>query len=313
MIGAYGTRTANYAVQEADVVIVLGSRLDVRQTGADVGDFARNAQKVIQIDLDSAQLNNRVKADINIHATCEQFYLAYIHSNHTKSRYAPNWLETLNLHWQARFINEYPELNISPFNICSILAKRFADKPVHYVADVGNNQMWVAHSLLLSKSQMTHHSGGLGAMGFGIPTAIGVQYATDGNVVSISGDGGAQLNIQELDVISRENLPILTIIVNNESLGMVRAFQEMYFDGRNQSTYWEGYSSSFTKIGKAYNMKSIIVETEVAFDEQVSIFIKKPVPTLLEIKMPDARECKPRLAFGNSIDKQYPQVDSDAC
>lgn len=310
MIGAYGTRTANYAVQNADVIIVLGSRLDVRQTGADVGDFARLATRIIQIDLDPAQLDNRVKGHVSIHASCEQFYQEYLESISNNLEMCPNWLTTLEQHWQNKFINEYEELTISPFNICAILSKRFAKQPVHFVTDVGNNQMWVAHSLLLSPSQMIHHSGGLGAMGFGIPTAIGVHYATNYNVVSISGDGGAQLNIQELDIIARENLPMLTIVVNNESLGMVRAFQEMYFEGRNQSTYWQGYSSSFCEIGKAYQMKSLRIETEAEFDAAVLAFTENPIPTLLEVVMRDARECKPRLAFGNPIDKQYPHGDA---
>lgn len=306
MIGAYGTRTANYAVQDADVIIVLGSRLDVRQTGADVDDFARNAQKIVQIDLDFAQLNNRVKGHVNIKATCEQFFSDFLQQfvNHTSADFS--WMDTLTTHWTKKFVNEYPELIISPFNLCSMLNKRFSNKPVHYVTDVGNNQMWVAHSLLLSPSQMIHHSGGLGAMGFAIPTSIGVHYATNGHVVSISGDGGAQLNIQELDIIARENLPILTIVINNESLGMVRAFQEMYFEGRNQSTYWNGYGSSFKELAQAYNMKSMVVKSESEFDEQLLAFINNPSPTLLEIKMSDARECKPRLSFGNSIDKQFP-------
>ncbi|CAH8222864.1 thiamine pyrophosphate-binding protein [Vibrio aestuarianus] len=309
MIGAYGTRTANYAVQNADLIIVLGSRLDVRQTGADVDDFARLAKKIIQIDLDSEQLDNRVKGHVNIHASCEQFFQESLKLTNKKLNVDTNWLTTLEEHWQKNFVNEYEELTVSPFNICSILAERFAKQPVHFVTDVGNNQMWVAHSLLLSPGQMIHHSGGLGAMGFGIPTAIGVHYATDCSVVSISGDGGAQLNIQELDIIARENLPILTIIVNNESLGMVRAFQEMYFEGRNQSTYWQGYSSSFCEIGKAYQMKSLRIESESDLEAAVLAFTNNPSPTLLEVVMTDARECKPRLAFGNPIDKQYPHGD----
>ncbi|MEC4727727.1 thiamine pyrophosphate-binding protein [Shewanella sp. D64] len=306
MIGAYGTRTANYAIQNADVIIVLGSRLDVRQTGADVSDFARLAKKVIQIDLDSAQLDNRFKADINIHATCEQFFQVYLQSINKKELINNDWVSTLKLHWKNSFINEYPELEISPFNICEMLLKRFKNIAAHFVADVGNNQMWIAHSLRIGPSQMVHHSGGLGAMGFAIPTSLGVHYATDSIVVSISGDGGAQINIQELDIISRENLPILTIVINNQSLGMVRAFQEMYFEGRNQSTYWDGYSSSFCDIGIAYQMKSSMITSEKEFDNAIFEFIQNPQPTLLELMMPDARECKPRLAFGNPIDKQHP-------
>jgi len=307
MIGAYGTRTGNYAIQNADLIIVLGSRLDVRQTGADVNDFARKAKKIVQIDLDFAQLSNRVKGHLNIHSSCEKFFIECLNRNQLILEMEPSWTNSLKSHKDRYFINEYQELNISPFALCEILHKQFLNRDVHYVTDVGNNQMWVAHSLLLNGSQMIHHSGGLGAMGFAIPTSIGVQYATNDIVVSISGDGGAQLNIQELDIISRHNLPILTIIINNQSLGMVRGFQEMYFEGRNQSTYWDGYSSSFVGVAEAYNMESVLVESEQTFEEQISAFIRSPKPTLLEVKMHDARECKPRLAFGNPIDKQFPE------
>lgn len=306
MIGAYGTRTANYAVQNADLIIILGSRLDVRQTGADVDDFARMAKKIIQIDLDASQLDNRVKAHVNIHGSCESFFQAHLKLVDSEIPLDYQWWEELNEHFSKSFRNEYEELIISPFNLCASLAHRFKGQSAQFVTDVGNNQMWVAHSLLLDKGQMIHHSGGLGAMGFAIPTSIGVQYATGENVISISGDGGAQLNIQELDIIARENLPILTIVVNNESLGMVRAFQELYFEGRNQSTYWKGYGSSFCEIGKAYQMESLVVENEADFDKAVFSFIENPIPTLIEVMMKDARECKPRLVFGNPLDKQFP-------
>ncbi|MBO1550554.1 thiamine pyrophosphate-binding protein [Yersinia pseudotuberculosis] len=303
MIGSYGTRTANYAVQNADLVIVLGSRLDVRQTGADTQDFARNA-KIIQIDIDIEQLDNRVKCQLNINASCEDFFSYYLRSKQCNSY--NSWFLQLENNWTKDFVDEYQDLKVSPFILFSILNNAFNDKNVHYVTDVGNNQMWAAHSLRLGVGQAIHNSGGLGAMGFGIPTAIGVSYATNSPVVVITGDGGAQLNIQELDIISRENRPILTIVLNNNSLGMVRAFQEMYFDGRNESTYWSGYSSSFSKIGKAYNVESYTVLTEYDFLEKINVFIDNPKPMLIEVLMEDARECRPRLAFGNPIDKQFP-------
>ncbi len=305
MVGSYGTRTANYAVQNADLVIVLGSRLDVRQTGADTQDFARNAKIVqIDIDIDIEQLDNRVKCQLNINASCEDFFSYYLRSRQCNSY--NSWFLQLENNWTKNFVDEYQDLKVSPFSLFSILNNAFNDKNVHYVTDVGNNQMWAAHSLRLGVGQAIHNSGGLGAMGFGIPTAIGVSYATNYPVVVITGDGGAQLNIQELDIISRENRPILTIVLNNNSLGMVRAFQEMYFDGRNESTYWSGYSSSFSKIGKAYNVESYTVLTECDFLEKVNVFIDNPKPMLIEVLMEDARECRPRLAFGNPIDKQFP-------
>ncbi|HBC9558220.1 TPA: thiamine pyrophosphate-binding protein, partial [Escherichia coli] len=308
MIGSYGTRTANYAIQNCDLLIVLGSRMDVRQTGANTVDFARNAV-IVQIDLDKDQLNNRVSADVNILSSCEKFLQIHLqHIETDKNRSAnKHWNEVLKNHWESNFHDEYGDWTVSPYQVCQVLNQAFIGQPVQYVADVGNNQMWSAHSLLLGKEQAIHHSGGLGAMGFAIPTAIGVAYAAKCPTLILTGDGGAQLNIQELDIIARERLPILTIVFNNQSLGMVRAFQEMYFDGRNDSTYWSGYSSSFSSIGKAYNIESFTTAEIKELSKYISYFIENPKPMLIEILMSDARECRPRLAFGNPIDKQYPE------
>ncbi|WP_347254299.1 thiamine pyrophosphate-binding protein [Leminorella grimontii] len=307
MVGSYGTRTANFAIQHCDLLVVLGSRMDVRQTGADTSDFARNA-KIVQIDLEEGQLENRVSADVSILSRCEDFFQEHLELIEIAS-YRLNiksWRDELDSHWNENYTDEYSEWSISPFQICRLLNISFNNRPVHYVTDVGNNQMWVAHSLLINEQQVIHHSGGLGAMGFAIPTAIGVAYAAKCQTVILTGDGGAQLNIQELDIIARERLPILTIVFNNQSLGMVRAFQEMYFDGRNDSTYWSGYSSSFSSIGKAYNIESFATARLEELDIYINKFIKDQKPMLIEILMSDARECRPRLAFGNPIDKQYP-------
>ncbi|MGL5812471.1 MAG: thiamine pyrophosphate-binding protein [Aeromonas sp.] len=305
MIGSYGTRTANYAIQHCDLLVVLGSRMDVRQTGADIKDFARNA-KIIQIDLDAEQLANRVKANIDIHADCESFFSSFINVPASVQQMDKTWSESLQQHWQQNYVDEYQDWSVSPFQVCKSLERAFKNKPIHYVADVGNNQMWAAHSILLGEEQALHHSGGLGSMGFSIPTAIGVTYANGLPVVALTGDGGAQMNIQELDIISREQLPVLTIVFNNESLGMVRAFQEMYFDGRNESTYWNGYSSSFCNIGRAYNIKSFATSYMDELNTLLAKFAEQSEPMLIEILMSDARECRPRLAFGQPIDKQFP-------
>ncbi|MNT31802.1 Acetolactate synthase large subunit [compost metagenome] len=154
-----------------------------------------------------------------------------------------------------------------------------------------------------------HHSGGLGTMGFAIPAAVGVSIAGDKPVIVITGDGGAQLNIQELDIIARDQLPILTIVMNNHSLGMVRGFQEMYFEGRNSSTYWNGYTSQFKALGEAYGIPSHSVIDQAAFNAAVTEFLANGKPILIEVLMPDARECRPRLEFGRPIDEQSPLMD----
>lgn len=307
MIGAYGTRTANYALQNCDLLVVLGSRLDVRQTGAKTEDFAKNA-KIVQIDLDESQLNNRVKCDA-IHVNIDDFLNFYLTQDLTKKK--SDWKSELLKKQAKLFVDEYSDWSISPFQLFSILNKRFTDTPVQYVADVGNNQMWAAHTLRLHKGQACHHSGGLGAMGFALPTGIGLHYATSDPVVVITGDGGIQLNIQELDIIARENLPVMIVLLNNYSLGMVRGFQELYFDGRNSSTYWGGYSCDFQKISQGYNTNSIQVSSLEDFEQAVKQFIETPASLLIEVIMNDARECRPRLEYGNTLDKQFPQTVDD--
>jgi acetolactate synthase-1/2/3 large subunit len=304
MIGAYGTRTANYAIQNCDLLIVLGSRLDVRQTGAKTEEFAKKA-KIIQVDIDVSQLNNRVKCDA-INASVEEFFVFYLTQNSTQKTL--DWKSKLNDKEANSFVDEYNDWSVSPFLLFSSLNKKFKDMPVQYVADVGNNQMWAAHTLRLQKGQACHHSGGLGAMGFALPTGIGLHYATNNPVVVITGDGGIQLNVQELDIIARENLPVMIVLLNNYSLGMVRGFQELYFDGRNSSTYWGGYSCDFQKISEGYNLPSVQVSTIQSFEEVVSQFVASPAPMLVEVIMHDARECRPRLEYGNTLDNQSPQM-----
>lgn len=308
LIGAYGTRAANAAIQNCDLLIVVGSRLDVRQTGANVNEFANKA-KIIQIDIDRSQLNNRVICDDVMQVDCESFFRSFMKLDVNKLACWTAWRESLTEYFSKTFVDEYSDWSISPFKLFETLNSNFKNTITHYVADVGNNQMWAAHNVRLTEGQAIHHSGGLGTMGFSIPSSIGVCYSTGGPVVVICGDGGAQLNIQELDVISREQLPILVIIMNNFSLGMVRGFQEMYFDGRNESTYWKGYSSKFKKIGEAYNIESFTITNIDDFSKQVKHFNDNLKPCVLEVIMPDARECRPRLEYGNAIDKQSPAFE----
>jgi len=308
MLGAYGTRTANYAVQSCDLLVVIGSRMDVRQTGAKSESFAPNA-RVIQIDIDASQLDNRVKCCETIHTDCESFFQCFPGLNLEQNENHSEWLQCLSQHFSHTFVDEYQDWTISPFELFNRLNQSFAGVNVQYVTDVGNNQMWAAHSLRLQGNQMVHHSGGLGAMGFAIPSAIGVHYASNAPVVVIVGDGGLQLNIQELDIIVRENLPILMLVLNNESLGMVRGFQEMYFEGRNSSTYWQGYSSKFKDIGRAYGLESSVANHLDDCFQVVDSFVDEPRPCLIEVLMPDARECRPRLEFGNTLENQTPLMD----
>ena len=308
MVGSYGNREANWAVQNCDLLIVLGARLDVRQTGSDTEDFARKA-RIIQIDIDPCQLGNRIHADLNICATTESFFKEFPLHADTFPCLDNAWLQELSMQRSYTQINEYPEWEISPSDIFKKLNINLANQPVDYVCDVGNHQMWAAQNLRLAQNHAVHYSGGMGAMGFALPTAIGVALQSQGKVVVISGDGSLQINIQELDTLNRLALDITIIVMNNAALGMVKNFQDMYFDGRDQSTR-KGYSSpSFTAIALAYGIESHCVTNAMDLDYPLSLIADRKGPLLIEIMMEGATECRPRLAFGSKLDEQFPKLN----
>jgi len=307
MIGSYGNREANWAVQNCDFLIVVGARLDVRQTGSDVDDFARNGQ-IVQIDLDPAQLGNRVQADLSICATAESFFKAFPVTSSTFPKLDKNWLVDLSEQRDRAEPNEYADWVISPSEVFKKLNHSLADQHVDYVCDVGNHQMWAAQSLRLSPNQAVHYSGGMGAMGFALPAALGVALQSRKKVIVITGDGSLQINIQELDTLNRLGLDMTIIVMNNSILGMVKNFQDMYFEGRNQSTK-KGYSSpSFTDIATAYGIEAHRVDNAAEMDRVLDLIANHKGPLLVEIMMNDATECRPRLSFGAKLDEQLPKL-----
>ena len=181
-------------------------------------------------------------------------------------------------------------------------------RKVDYVCDVGNHQMWAAQTLRINSDQAVHYSGGMGAMGFALPTAIGIAIASRSKVVVITGDGSLQINIQELDTIKRLNLDITIIVLNNFVLGMVKNFQDMYFNGRDQSTK-KGYSSpSFTKIAEAYGIQALRLSDMKEIKDSFRKIPEISEPILIEVMMEGATECRPRLAFGSKLDEQFPPL-----
>jgi len=308
MIGSYGNREANWAVQNCDLLIVVGARLDVRQTGADVDDFARKA-RVVQIDIDTAQLGNRVQADLNICATAESFFQAFLPRSATFPKLDTSWLKEISNQRDRAQLNEYADWVISPSEIFKKLNHNLANHPVDYVCDVGNHQMWAAQSLRLSANQAVHYSGGMGAMGFALPAALGIALQSQNKVVVITGDGSLQINIQELDTLNRLGLDMTIIVMNNSVLGMVKNFQDMYFDGRDQSTR-KGYSSpSFTDIATAYGIEAHRATNAAEMGRVLNLIADRKGPLLIEIIMDDATECRPRLAFGSKLDEQFPKLN----
>ena len=255
----------------------------------------------------SEQLDNRVMADLKICTDTEDFFNWFKITADTFPVADAIWSEELINRRERNDIDEYPDWRISPYQVFNRLNELMRDQAVNYVCDVGNHQMWAAQGIRLGAGQAVHYSGGMGAMGFALPAAIGIGLSSPNKTIVITGDGSLQVNSQELDTLSRLGLNLTVIVMNNFSLGMVKNFQDMYFDGRNQSTR-KGYSCPpFTKLAEAYGLQAIQVNDKESLQSAFDKMAESTAPLLIEIMMEGATECRPRLAFGGKLDEQHPK------
>lgn len=309
-IGTYGNRWANYALGNCDLLLVLGSRLDLRQTGADVVSFQKN-KRIFHVDCDSAELNNRLSDCEILHSDLISF-LEYALTECKFSYASVDWPYEINIQKEKR--SDTMELEnikgVNPNEFIHALSKHSA-MSMAYVTDVGNNQMWAAQSIELLPGQLFLSSGGMGAMGYSLPASIGASITLGkAPIVSISGDGGFQINIQELQTIRRNNLPVKIIILNNHCLGMIRQFQDAYFNSCYQSTVW-GYSPpDFEKIGYAYGIESKTISEPEEVEEALKWLWRNPdEPSLLQVNIDIYTNAYPKTAFGRQITEMEPFTD----
>ncbi len=309
MIGSYGNRWGNLAIGKSDFMLVLGSRLDVRQTGSETKAF-KARRTIYHVDCEAGEINNRVTGCEPVLGTLKDFLEAAVRmSPKFQCRDRSGWLgEIAELRALWPDDKELAGIEgINPNRLMHAIA-RSSKGAAAYVVDVGQHQMWAAQSLELQPGQRFLTSGGMGSMGFSLPAAVGASFAAPGRpVVLIAGDGGFQCNIQELQTVVRNGLPIKLVVVNNRCHGMVRQFQEAYFDKRYQSTLW-GYSApDFEKVAAAYGIaaKTIVDESEI--DQALRWLWADPqTPALLHVMVDTAANAYPKIAFGHPITEMEP-------
>ena len=300
-IGAYGTRTANFIAAKSDLIISIGSRMDIRQVGFMRTNFAPNA-KIVRFDVDPGELEYEVhKNEIQFCVDMET-----VVSVLEKLKISHNVLPWISVCNEIKNLLSEVDCN----NIAKLI-ERISKATPPYAAittDVGQNQVWVAQSFKIKEGQIVLFSGGHGAMGYSLPAAIGACYGMGKKpVLCIAGDGGMQMNIQELQFIAREQLPIKVVVLNNNALGMIRHFQEMYFDGRYFQTKPEGgYAApDFAKIAEAYGIKSRQIEIGAPIEDLFS----NDKPELVEILIEENTYVIPKLEFGKPNQDQEPLID----
>ncbi len=258
MLGMHGTYYANHAVNESDLLIAVGARFDDRVTGK-ISDFIPNA-KVIHIDIDPASVSKTVAVDVPIVGDCKHVLAAMVEQ--VKTPKIDEWLAEVD-----RLKREHPltyERNgddrIKPqFVVEEIYRQTKGDAII--CTEVGQNQMWAAQFYKYTQPRTFISSGGLGTMGYGFPAAIGAQLARpDKRVIDIAGDGSIQMNIQELIVAVQHRLPVIIAILNNGFLGMVRQWQQLFFDRRYSHTCID-FAPDFVKLAEAYGAEGMRITT----------------------------------------------------
>jgi acetolactate synthase-1/2/3 large subunit len=303
-IGSNGNRDANIIFANADLVIALGSRLDVRQIG--VAKFFNPGSKIVHVDIDESSIDYTLTSALSFESDLTHFFDAVKHITTNKKAAWEHFIHKV----QEKFPREltYPIDEVDPNTFFHELSLASPSKTTVSV-DVGQNQMWCAQSWKVKKSQRLLFSGGMGAMGFSLPAAIGAWYADKTSLPIVTcGDGGIQINIQELETVSRNAIPLKLFVLNNKSLGMVREFQDLYFNKNHQSSV-KGYGHpDFKKIAHAYDFEYIKMSSVTKNDLTIKTILKNKNPVLIEVELPITATLQPKLVYGHALDDQSPYL-----
>jgi len=285
--GVYGDRVANYAIQNADLIISIGSRLDSRQIGGSGPMFSVHSKKIM-VDVDIHEINKMpekdVEIDLGIVSDAKNFFDNVI----VGSSLGEIWLEKI-YEWKRKYSQEKSREGDSA--VYDYLDGFFNDLPDDCIVipDQGGNLVWTMQSAKLKDGQKLFTNLGNSSMGFALPCAIGAAIGSGKKVYCIDGDGGFQMNIQELLTVKKYDLPIEIIILNNSGYGIIKQFQDSYFDSKYIATSKSdvfGDEVDFVKIAEAYGVK-----------------------TLRDIPIPETQKIYPKLEFGNSLENMTPYID----
>ena len=303
MLGMHGTYWANMAMHYSDLVIAVGARFDDRVTGK-VSEFCPQA-KVIHIDIDPTSIRKNVNVDIPIVGDCKsvlrelvQILRATVNGDQKDLR--KPWLDQIR-EWQRAHPLAYeqdPNGDIKPQHVIKRVYELTKDRDPIVATDVGQHQMWSAQYFKLAKPNRWLTSGGLGTMGFGFPAAMGAQAAFPGKLVlCIAGDGSFQMNTQELATAVVSKLPVKVFIVNNRFHGMVRQWQDLFYEGRYASSYLDK-TPDFVKLAEAYGAVGLRASKVSEVDDVIREAMAVDKPVLIDVPVYQYENCYPMIPAG---------------
>ena len=302
--GMHGAKWSNWAMNKCDVLVAVGARFDDRVTGK-LAAFAPGAS-VIHLDVDAAEIGKLRRADVPVVGPLKEILaelgvaLAELHDQGVRSQTAP-WLTQL-ADWRDEFPFRYGEGGdlLKPQRVLeSLQAQTSGRDDVIWTTGVGQHQMWAMQYLLCDRPRSFITSGGLGTMGYGLPAAVGAKAARpDATVVCVDGDGCFQMTSQELATSVTEDLPIVVVIVNNGYLGMVRQWQDMFFEERFSQVRLDAGSPDYAKLAEAYGAVGLRVDDEAELDSALAEALTCGRTAVVDCRVEPAEHCFPMIPAG---------------
>lgn len=305
MLGMHGTYWANMAMHYSDLVVAVGARFDDRVTGK-VSEFCPSA-KVIHIDIDPTSIRKNVHVDIPIVGDCKRVLKELNQSlratvNGDLKELRKPWWDQINEWRRAHPLsyNQDPAGAIKPQHVISRLYELTKDRDPIVATDVGQHQMWAAQYFKLARPRRWLTSGGLGTMGFGFPAALGAQAAfRDRLVLCVAGDGSVQMNTQELATAVVHKLPVKVIVVNNRFHGMVRQWQDLFYEGRYASSYLN-VVPDYVKLAEAYGAVGLRATKVSEVDEVIREALAVDRPVFIDVPVDQYENCYPMIPAGGA-------------
>lgn len=312
MPGMHGSRAANAALQNSDLIFAVGTRFADRVTGR-LSAFAPDA-KVIHVDIDPAEIGKNRNADIPVVGDAK-LVLAAINEQLHKDQAQPvdaEWVAKIDaIRRESPFYYEKRDDAIQPEYALELLDKLTKGKDTIFTTEVGQHQMWAAQYLHCTRPRTFLSSGGAGTMGFGFPAAIGAQEGCpDSLVVCVAGDGSLQMNIQEMATAYEAGTPVKVLLLNNSTLGMVHQWQDLFYSKRYSQTVFTG-NPDFVKLAQAYHWYGDSVSDPAQLEGAMEKWLSQEGPALLEVVIPEDENVFPMVPAGGTLTGQIGVVKLD--
>lgn len=310
-IGVYGSRGGNFAIQNCDLLISIGSRLDTRQTGGNLKTFSRNSYKVmVDIDKDEVYKDRGINIDLPIVSDAKWFIQSWLNKFPTLTIHN-EWIQYTNKYKNIQLDNRPLKENIlTSYEFLEELNKHLPENAI-VIPDEGGNLVWSMQSIKPKENQRIFSNFGNSSMGYALPAAIGAAIGNTGPIICIDGDGGFQMNIQELQTIKQYNLPVKIFILNNNCYGIIKQFQDAYFDSRYIATDNQDYTApDFVNIAKAYGLKAIEANKS-NFKDAINLAFKEKDSILINVIIDKEQKLIPKLEFGNPLEDMSPYITDE--